>query len=161
MTSISVIACDPGSSGSLCLLKVEPNERPLIRFIDHKHSIRDLANWISIISDEHHIRMAMIEDVHSIHGTSAKSNFQFGKNLGIATALLSTCYFGLDTVSPKVWQKFAKVPPKLKGAALKKEIAAIAERLYPGCPIRGPQGGLLDGRSDALMIAHYCLHKYK
>ena len=36
---------------------------------------------------------------------------------------------------------------------IKKEVADIASRLYPKAELHGPKGGLLDGRSDALMIA--------
>jgi hypothetical protein len=89
---------------------------------------------------------------------SAKSNFTFGRNLGSIHAIAEINCFGRipSTVAPKVWQKFAGVTAK--GKWIKKEVAQIATKLYPTANIRGKRGGLLDGRSDALMIAHYGLN---
>ena len=108
----------------------------------------------------------MIEDVHSLFGMSAKSNFQFGRNVGIIYAVLAATGQGIDLVTPKVWQKEigAVLPKSIKkdrSKALKKMVGGIAERLYPNAPIFGPKGGLLDGKSDSLMIAHYCYLKYR
>ena len=41
---------------------------------------------------------------------------------------------------------------------MKKQVAEIAQSLYPTAELHGKRGGLLDGRADALMIAHYGLH---
>tara|TARA_B100000809_G_scaffold218828_1_gene225660 strand:+ start:198 stop:620 length:423 start_codon:yes stop_codon:yes gene_type:complete len=99
-----------------------------------------------------------IEDVHSMFGMSAKSNFTFGRNLGSIHAIAEINCFGRpsSTVAPKVWQNFIGVTAK--GKAIKKQVAEIATKLYPTANIHGKRGGLLDGRSDALMIAHYGLH---
>ena len=166
MSSINVIACDPGQTGSMCLLKLDSTKQPKIYFIDNSKSIKELHAWLQDATTNLTIRITMIEKVASVFGASAKANFTFGTNVGIANTLLDTLPVGKDFVNAKVWQKFIGVPAKKKGqkrssAELKKIIAEICERLYPGCDIRGPRGGLLDGRSDALMIAHYCAHKYK
>ena len=63
------------------------------------------------------------------------------------------------TVTPKVWQKYIGVTAK--GKAIKKQVAKIAQYLYPQAELHGKRGGLLDGRSDALMIAYYGLHNLK
>jgi hypothetical protein len=86
---------------------------------------------------------------------SAKSNFGFGRSVGIVTAVSEIVTKGIvaKTVTPKVWQKYAGVTAK--GKAIKKEVSLIATTLYPLANIYGPKGGLLDGRSDALLIAHY------
>lgn len=167
MSSINVIACDPGSTGAMCLLKLNSLKQPDIHFINNSRPELEIHDWLSQIVFNYPIRMMMIEDVHSLFGMSAKTNFVFGKNLGISTTLLRLQNVGLDLVQPKEWQKFIGIKAVPKGqkkrtpVQLKKEIAGICERLYPSCNIRGPKGGLLDGRSDALMIAHYCAHKYK
>jgi len=104
-----------------------------------------------------------IEDVHSIHGTSAKSNFNFGFNVGVLHAIADITQIGFDLIKPKEWQKVVGVPtqkPKTAPAVRKKAIAAVALRLYPTALLYGPRGGLLDGRADALMIAHYLSIKY-
>jgi hypothetical protein len=98
----------------------------------------------------------MLEDVHSLPLVSAKSNFSFGYNLGVVTTIAIASNVMVDKVTPKKWQKFIGVT--VKGDGIKKDVAAIATRLYPDAHIYGPRGGLLDGRSDALMIAHYAAY---
>jgi len=166
MAAINVIACDPGSTGSMCLLKLDPATQPEIEFIENEAPLLTRHAWLSDLAAAGTVRISMIEEVHSVFGASAKSNFTFGGNVREGEVLLKLQPFGLDYVQPKEWQKFIGVKPRKKGikrpaGELKKEIAAIAETLYPGCDIRGPQGGLKDGRSDALMIAHFCAMKYK
>jgi len=111
--------------------------------------------------------MTMIEEVHSLGNMSAKSNFSFGWNVGELHTLLQCLGMPYDMVQPKKWQSTVgiKVPIKFKGPErakrLKKATAEKCEQLYPGCDIYGPKGGLKDGRSDALMIAHFCRLSYK
>ena len=89
---------------------------------------------------------------------SAKSNFGFGRNFGIAFAIAGVAVSGgpVQQVTPKVWQKYIGVTAK--GKAVKQQVAKIAQYLYPQAELHGKRGGLLDGRSDALMIAYYGLH---
>lgn len=101
----------------------------------------------------------MIEDVHAIFGSSAKSTFNFGFNVGILHGIIRTLNLPLDLVQPKAWQKHAGV--MAKGKLIKNEVKDIGQRIYPGAQVFGPKGGLLDGRSDALLIASYCKFKHK
>jgi len=162
------IGCDPGASGALCLLKV-PEDKPIeIYFLDHDKTM-DVEKfiWLKQAGEELNIRMAMLEEVHSLFGMSAKSNFSFGGAFHKAKLLLELqLNYGFDLVTPKVWQKTVGIPnkkPKEKrtSAQLKKLVEKQCKQLYPGCDIYTPRGKLLDGRSDALMIAHYCMLKYK
>ncbi len=144
---------DPGAKGALCVL--DSTDLTYVEFLDiHKYSIYEMARWL------HHqqISQAVIEDVHSIFGMSAKSNFGFGRNLGIVTAILQIITKGEEAtkVTPKVWQKAVGVTAK--GKDIKVQVAKLAQQLYPKANIYGKRGGLIDGRSDALMIAHYGLH---
>lgn len=148
------ISCDPGVKGALCAM----TEEGQIAFQDYTEDIPILANWLEGLKDQYTIKMCIIEDVHSIFGTSAKSNFNFGKNVGILHGLIRGLKLPLDLVQPKKWQK--DIGCKAKGKDLKKEVASICRRLYPECDIYGPKGGLLDGRADALAIAHYLRKTY-
>lgn len=160
------IGCDPGAKGAFCLLIPEDDKPMSIHFMDNDESINRIFDWLYSNSNLLNIKMSMLEDVHSLPVMTAKSNFGFGKNLGIVDTLLQLQSFGMDKVKPKAWQKEVGIKTIPKGTKrtpvqLKNEVAALCERLYPGCEIRGPKGGLKDGRSDALMIAHYCYLKYK
>jgi hypothetical protein len=154
---------DPGTQGALCLL--DPWDKTC-EFIDTPNSknlwqsLQDIDSWFRI-NTPHHIA---IEDVHSMGGMSAKSNFQFGRNLGLVEAVtyLSDCENDIEYVQPKVWQKACGIKfPKGSSSRERKEITAlIAGTLYPNAELYGPKGGLKDGRADALMIAHYLYLKY-
>jgi len=149
----------------MCLLWVSDNDpKAQIGFIDHKQNVQTIYSWLTEADRQVHISKIMLEDVHSLFGMSAKSNFNFGKNLGIVETLLKLQELPMEIVQPKKWQKFigVDIPKEIKGAkrskAIKTRVAELCEELYPGCKIWGPKGGLMDGRSDALMLAHYALH---
>jgi len=150
-----VCGIDPGATGAICVL--DSHDPSHVALLDlKKHSNTDIYNWL-------HSQLRFrgseiwIEDIHSMHGMSAKSNFSFGKNLGIVTTIAELMVGHLPkTVTPKIWQKYIGVTAK--GKAVKKQVAKIAQYLYPQAELHGKRGGLLDGRSDALMIAYYGLH---
>lgn len=151
------IGIDPGAKGAICLLI------PRMQHVEFRNTTEkpdELFAWFKEAQGVCNLRIAMIENVHAIQGTSAGSNFKFGYNVGMVTGIARCAGAPLDLVNPKKWQGYIKVKAK-GGPAIKKAVGEISERLYPSASIRGPRGGLLDGRSDALMIAHYASHLYK
>ena len=147
-----ICGIDPGANGAVCVL--DSNDPVYIALLDlGKTTPFDAAHWLQKQKPD----TVWIEDVHSLFGMSAKSNFSFGRNLGSILAITELLK-GIPpkTVTPKVWQKYIGVTAK--GKAIKKQVAKIAQYLYPQAELHGKRGGLLDGRSDALMIAHYGLH---
>jgi len=150
------IGIDPGNKGAICLLS---GDLTTIDFIDNSKPINHMVDWLEIHKNNYFIKKVLIEDVHSIFGTSAKSNFSFGFNTGVLHGVIKALQLPLDTVNPKIWQKSFGI--KSKGKLIKKEVATICNTLYVNPSIYGSKGGLLDGRSDALGIATYCYHKYK
>ena len=148
---MKVCGIDPGNSGAMCVL--DPIVDPVhIEFLDlKKHSSYEIAKWLHL----QQVDSIWIEDVHSLFGMSAKSNFGFGRSVGTARAIAEIATQGkqINTVTPKIWQKNIGVTSK--GKKIKINVAQLVAELYPTAEIYGPQGGLLDGRSDALMIAHY------
>ncbi len=147
------VSIDPGLSGSWCALLPNRNKAIFKKTTDDP---LETLEWLNTLKSEFNLRLIMIEDVHSILGMSAKSNFSFGWNVGEVNLIAKMSKVMVDRVTPKKWQKFIGV--KEKGPAIKKEVADIALRLYPTAELFGPRGGLLDGRSDALMIAHYAAY---
>ena len=116
--------------------------------------------FLNAINEEFNLRMVMIEDVHALYGASAKSTFSFGKNVGLMVGIIQAAGISLDQVQPKVWQKVAGLTGKNNPQSIKKKIAELAHRLYPHAEIYGPKGGLLDGKSDSLLIAYYASIKH-
>jgi len=155
------LGVDPGAKGYLCLLDTY-NDR--ITFVPNPTSPSDIAHAQRLLAQEvvndMMISKCAIEDVHSIYGMSAKSNFKFGYNVGLVTSLVCAAPFYLTPylIQPKVWQKAIGAPSKKflgEEMKLKEAIADIAQLLYPEVELHGPRGGLQDGKADALMLAHY------
>jgi len=145
-----VCGIDPGNNGALCVLDtVDPSYIALLDI--RKNTIYEVALWLH----NQGVGPVFLEDVHSLFGMSAKSNFSFGRNLGVVITIAQIITKGQPSsyVTAKTWQKYIGVTAK--GKAIKKDVAQIAAKLYPKAALYGPQGGLLDGRCDALMIAHY------
>ena len=148
-----IAGIDPGANGAIAVLDSKnPDSVALLDL--GKATVYNAYLWL----EYHQARAVWIEDVHSLFGMSAKSNFGFGRNLGVVTAISQIATPGViaKTVTPKIWQKYIGVTAK--GKDIKKQVAEIAISLYPRANIYGKRGGLLDGRSDALMIAHYGLN---
>ena len=159
---MSTVGIDPGTNGAIAVLDSESPDS--VELLDlKKHTIYEVFDWMEGKISSFSPGEIWIEDIHSMYGMSAKSNFGFGKNLGIVTALAEIFQgympkkapITIKTVTPKIWQKYIGVTAK--GKAIKKEVAKIAQDLYPNAELYGQRGGLLDGRADALMIAHYGL----
>ena len=156
-----IAGIDPGTNGAIAVLDSENPDSVALLDLKKKNPT-EIYEWFyyDICSTEQtdtpNIVYMWIEDVHSMHGMSAKSNFGFGKNVGmINTVAELVTKDSPNMVTPKIWQKYIGVT--VKGKAIKKEVAKIAQDLYPNAELYGQRGGLLDGRADALMIAHYGL----
>ena len=153
-----ITGIDPGANGAIAVLDSEnPDSVELLDL--KKNTIFDTYYWLKDelgLQNKDKTAEIWVEDIHSMYGMSAKSNFGFGRNLGTILAITELLK-GIPpkTVTPKVWQKYIGVTAK--GKAIKKQVAKIAQGLYPTAELHGKRGGLLDGRSDALMIAHYGL----
>ena len=160
-----IAGIDPGANGAICVL--DSQDLAHVALLDlKKQYLCDVWNWLHqelLIHKDPKFNpippknQIWVEDIHSMYGMSAKSNFSFGKNLGIVTTIAELMVGDPPkTVTPKVWQKYIGVTAK--GKAIKQQVAKIAQYLYPQAELHGKRGGLLDGRSDALMIAYYGLH---
>lgn len=148
--SMKILAIDPGASGYLCQLNTDTEN-----VVFHKTTIKPHI-LVSIIQ-RFCPNIIVIEDVHSVFGSGAKANFNFGFNVGHIHGILGSAYVGIiHRVQPKLWQKTIGVTSK--GKAIKKEVADICIQHYPNADLYGKRGGLQDGKSDSLGIA---LHIFK
>lgn len=152
------VGIDPGVKGAIGLYIPQHQK---VFAIDLASDIRTCFNRINNLKTDYIVKKIMVENVSSVPGTSANSNFKFGRSAGIAEAIAACSGYGYDLVRPKAWQKEIGVPQgkKFTPTQLKKEVANICLRLFPNANIKGPRGGLLDGRSDAIMLAYYAYLK--
>lgn len=84
---------------------------------------------------------------------SASAMFGFGYGYGLWCMALCCLRVRNRLVRPGVWKRLL-LPKGEKGNAV--EMRA-AERLYPAANglLRGPRGGIITGRVDGLLLAHY------
>lgn len=112
-----------------------------------------------------------IEEVHSLYGMSAKSNFSFGELYGkkkMIGAILSSHYGAtFDLITPKKWQaqiwtSTDKVFKSGKKVDTKNTSLVAAKRLAPNESFLASSRSRVphDGIVDAFLIARYSLLKY-
>lgn len=154
------LGIDPGSKGAMCALDPISGR---VDFIDLKYPDWVVWKWLTL--KRKRLEWAAVEEVHSLPGMSAKSNFGFGRQIGRVHTMLNLVEQPFSLIKPKIWQKFCQIPARkdIKDGDLKLAVAHKAMELYPDSQehLFGPRGGLIDGRSDALLIAHTCYLKYE
>ena len=148
---MNILGIDPGAKGAVCVYA------PLSQSIDFVDL--DKVGWAELIQylSRFSFSCVFIEQVRSLPGMSAKSNFSFGYNIGQLDTALELAGLSPIKVLPKVWQRVVgvSIPSKTNSRDRKLITAERCLELFPDAEIYGPKGGLKDGRSDALLIAHY------
>jgi len=152
----AVIGIDPGKSGAACLL----TENLSFEFFDwpKDNDLYSVFMQLKTWRRDYQIIGAILEDVHAIYGTSAKSTFSFGTNTGHWEMALVATMISFFKPPPQTWQK--GLVKKSDGQTTKERAYKVASRLFPAAELKGPRGGHLDGRSDALLMAWYGMGYY-
>ena len=126
-----------------------------------------------------------VEDVHSIFGSSASSNFAFGGRRREPNAMFSMLVammdrygthegvsVSLEEVPPKVWQKeiHTTSDKTYKASKLDTKATSIraAQRIFPMTDFTKPWSGkgkkpvkIQDGMCDAALLAEYARRRYR
>ena len=144
------IGIDPGAKGCMCLIG---NGKLAFKDFDLKEYSSTLKALCSPYDTE---LMVAVEKVHAMPGQGVSSSFSFGQRLGELEGMLIALQVPYELVAPKDWQKACGIPAKSD----KKGIALVMQKLYPTAELYGNKGGLRDGRSDALGLAHFIRLKY-
>ena len=89
-------------------------------------------------------------------GEGAERARRFGHGVGLLEGMLVMAGIAYKRIPPQLWKGRLNLPGKDTPGAVKTS-ADFFDFYYPeyGHLIRGPKGGLLDGRIDALLIAHF------
>lgn len=165
------LGCDPGKLGGLCLL-LEDGQiftvcMPTIGQTGKEEiDERELANFMLKVKVNYPNALAVIEDVHSIFGSSASSNFTFGYNCGLLKGAIVAAGLSYTMIQPKIWQKTVwinsdKVYKSTKTKTGREQLdtkgtsALCARRLAPDIDFRKTTRSQKahDGKADAFLIA--------
>ena len=156
------IGVDPGFSGAIARINAGGN---------------DLQVWDMPITDTPKLRQreldlgrldTMLDSVLSVPhlvglewpttrpAEGAERSERFGRQKGILESFLYFHHANYKRVAPNLWKGRLGLKGKAHEGA-NAEAAALFDYHYPDCTqlIRGPRGGILDGRMDALLIAHW------
>ena len=114
----------------------------------------------------------VIEEVHSIYGSSSKSNFEFGRIVGQFESMLVAANIPYAKIQPKKWQKEmwegipvqrvkTKTGTKLKTDTKKMSLLA-AQRLFPDIDLRKSERAKKPDHNkvDSLLICEYARRKF-
>lgn len=145
------IGIDVGQKGALSVIDKNGMVNTSIPF-----NLRGYIDYLQVHRDIKIPCIVGIEKVHAMPKQGVKSMFSFGQRLGEIEGMLQTLRLPYELVPPRVWQRECSIKPK----STKKDIAEQILKLYPNAQVRGRRGGLLDGISDSIGIAHYIRIKY-
>lgn len=160
---------DPGADGGIAIFTSDGNltlySIPKIGKAVDVYTLSRMIRDCKLIDVKH----CVIEDVHSIFGAGAKSNFQFGWIVGILEALLVANDISFTKVAPKAWQKLMHegVPKMTKPGKTSSDTKAMslmaAKRLFPneGFLPTPRSSKPHDGLVDAALMAVYSYRKHK
>lgn len=174
-------AFDPGKNGGLVVLNDSGNivfSATIPKIANKEVDLKVLNQLIFSVIDFSNEIHFIIEDVHSIFGMSAKSNFEFGRVCGMMEALIVANEIRYTKVQPKVWQKVSwegvkpvEIPTnkKTKTGEVKFKIDTkatsllAAKRLFPDYNFTPTSRSKKehDGLIDAALIAYYGYVKFK
>jgi len=180
------IGIDIGSDGAYAVFVDDKLVYGKIPYISEEPDMKGLCNEIckhlpNEVTGEYSIH-CVIEDLHSVFGSSAASNFTFGKNNGLIIGMLQVIEIPYTKVAPKKWQKqmWEGIRPVEKSVIKKgvhqknkkdelkykidtKETSLIAaKRLFPKETFLATERSKVahDGIVDAVLIATYCKRNF-
>lgn len=162
------VGIDPGKNGGIVtinsegVLKLYP-----IPKIKTNVDYRELYSIFNAIEGDN--IYCVIEEVHSVFGSSAKSNFNFGYISGVLLGMIiSREDISYEMVPPKKWQKeiwsSSDIVKKENGRNDTKATSLLAaKRLFPGESFLATPRSKKphDGLYDAALLAEYCKRKFK
>lgn len=168
------IGIDPGMEGFITAMF--PNGKFEFYSI-YENDDLDLQRILKSIKDRSWQVTAVLEDVHAIFGSSAKSTFNFGEIKGILKGLLVANEIPYTLVQPKDWQKevwinqdeiasyrmIERAGKQIRQKVVDTKSTSInaARRLFPHIDLRKNERCKKtdDNKVDSLLMAEYARRK--
>jgi hypothetical protein len=132
--------------------------------------IYELSERFAYIRKEYEDIVCVIEDVHALHNSAAKSTFQFGQCKGMLLGLLTANRIPYHLVPPKEWQKEMwehadkVVRYKTDGGKMvdtKNTSIRACKRIFPHLDLRkSPRCKKVDdNKVDSILMSEYARRK--
>jgi len=139
------IGIDPGADGAIALLASDGRVMSITDMPPHAVTIREILECVQ--ADKY----VAIEAQQAMPGQGVTSMFSLGQRYGLLTGLLIGLQIPFEPVRPQAWMRSLGIPPKSD----KRAHVERALSLFPTAEVKGPRGGMKDGRADALLIAEF------
>lgn len=140
------IGIDPGADGALAWLTAHGE---IVQVRDMPAHMEEVRDWL--VTPCPVPLFVVIEAQQAMPGQGVTSMFSLGQRYGLLTGLLVGLQIPHQAVRPQAWMKAMGIPPK----ADKKAHVERALSLFPTAEVKGPRGGMKDGRADALLLAEF------
>lgn len=176
-TNKIIIGIDPGEKGFVSVLTPFGD----YEFCSISESLKGdvdkfIKRQVDISRDKSCGLIAVMEEVHALFGSSAKSTFSFGRINGMLEAMLISNGVPYHLVQPKVWQKEiwinqdkiykdsgrrGKDGKLIKTVDQKPTSINAARRLFPNVDLRRSSKcrNVDDNKCDSLLMAEYARRK--
>ena len=159
MSGLAVLGIDPGLNGGIAIL--HPKDGMILETmptIGNQMNPAILSDMIQEYLGE--IRLAVLEQVHSMPKQGVASSFKFGRTVGVIEGILAAHRVRYFEVRPQEWMKEmhqgtpASMDPKERGRL-------AFTRIFPGVnAMATPKSRVMhDGLVDAALIAEYANRK--
>lgn len=149
---------DPGKKGAAVIIDDRMNvvffrDTPLVA--SGKKTVYDLSGMMKIVNKiSEFYAVVCVEAQRAMPKQGVTSQFSIGFGYGVWTGILTASNISYFQCAPKEWQKHALAGQPGEGKA---RAILRCEQLFPRFPLTrdGIGGKILDGRSDAAMMAYY------
>lgn len=152
-----IISIDPGAKGFICAYNPDEGIRQYISIEDSTKP--EIAAFLARYKGN---CVAVMEEIHAVFGSSAKSTFSFGEIFGFLQGLFVALGIPYHLVPPKTWQAAIwinsdKVFKEGKKVDTKKTSINAATRLFPDIDFRRNERCKVvdDNKVDATLIGEY------
>lgn len=163
------VAIDPGKDGAIVAIDTEGTiiSKNVIPKIGDDIDATELCDMLLHLN-HHYKPTVVLEDVHSLFGMAAATNFSMGHTLGIIEGVIAVAKIKKVKVAPKTWQKeiwhkddmeYKAIKEGQKKASVdtKQTSMKAAHRLFPGEDFRKSARSRVahDGICDAVLMAEF------
>lgn len=163
------LGIDPGKSGAIVALTTGGKivDKIPMPILGDNVDVARLYDAFLALHSKYNITV-ILEDVHSLFGMSASTNFVFGYVCGAIEAVVLCLKLKLVKVAPKTWQKeiwlngdkvYKPKKPEQKNPSINTKATSLcaATRLFPKVDLRKSLRAKIaaDGIVDALLISEY------
>lgn len=158
------IGVDPGFTGGFAAISANGQEvktwaMPIIDTAEDRRREFDLSALHLLCTELLSLgptRVVGLEWPTTRPGEGAERSERFGRGKGYLDAFFYLLAFDYYKLSPQLWKGRLGLPGKTQPGANQIVLSAF-DAFYPthGALVRGSRGGVLSGRLDAAMIAHF------